>query len=236
MTKHARAYAVIRERILDGTYGPGYRLVIDGLARELGISPLPVREAIRRLEAEGWVVYRPNAGAQVAPLDPAQWEEAMAVLALLEGHATALAAPGLRASDLNRLRRQNAAMKQALEAVDVLAFSRLNREFHFAIYARCPNAYLRELLRTTWDRLDSLRRTVFHVIPERGWASLEEHARLIALFEQGAPAGEVERVAREHKLRTVEAYRKSLGQASRRDSRAGTAVPEARARGRSVAR
>lgn len=66
-SKHERAYALIRQRILDGVYGPGQRLVIDALAAELGISAVPVREAIRRLEAEGRVVYRHNAGARVAP-------------------------------------------------------------------------------------------------------------------------------------------------------------------------
>lgn len=68
-SKHERAYAVIRQRILDGTYRPGRRLVIGTLAAELGVSPVPVREAIRRLEAEGRVVYRHNAGPRVAPVD-----------------------------------------------------------------------------------------------------------------------------------------------------------------------
>lgn len=209
MNKQERCYAIIRKRILDGTYGPGYRLVIDALARELGVSALPVREAIRRLEAEGWVVYRRNAGAQVAPLDPHQWEEAMGVLALLEGHATALAAARLQEEDFQELQRLNEAMAQALAAVDVLTFSVLNRQFHCTIYRRCPNGLLVEMLRSTWDRLDSLRRTVFHYIPHRGWDSLAEHARLIEMLRTGAPAAEIEQVAREHKLRTVEAYRAS---------------------------
>ena len=66
LTKQERVYRAIRERILSGAYGPGYRVVIDALAEEFGVSALPVREAIWRLEAEGLVVYRPNAGAQVA--------------------------------------------------------------------------------------------------------------------------------------------------------------------------
>src|SRR5207244_5087838 len=86
--KHEQAYSIIRERIFNGTYVPGYRLVIDGLARELGISPVPIREAIRRLEAEGWLEYRPNAGAQVAAVDASKYGEEMTVLALLEGYAT----------------------------------------------------------------------------------------------------------------------------------------------------
>jgi len=69
LSKHERAYAVIRQRILDGAYQPGHRLVIGTLAGELGISTVPVREAIRRLEAEGRVVYRHNAGARVTPVD-----------------------------------------------------------------------------------------------------------------------------------------------------------------------
>ena len=93
VTKQERVYQAIRERILSGAYGPGYRVVIDALAEEFEVSGLPVREAIRRLEAEGLVIYRPNAGAQVAPADPALFDEEMTVLAVLEGYATALAAP-----------------------------------------------------------------------------------------------------------------------------------------------
>lgn len=72
VSKHERAYRLIRGRILDGSFPPGHRLVIDALAAELGISSVPVREAIRRLEAEGRVQYRHNAGARVAPADDRQ--------------------------------------------------------------------------------------------------------------------------------------------------------------------
>jgi hypothetical protein len=67
VSKHERAYRLIRSRIIDGSYMPGHRLIIDALAGELGISQVPIREAIRRLEAEGRVVYRHNSGARVAP-------------------------------------------------------------------------------------------------------------------------------------------------------------------------
>ena len=93
LTKQERVYRAVRERILSGTYGPGFRVVIDALAEEFGVSALPVREAIWRLEAEGLVIYRPNAGAQVAPADPGAFDDEMSVLAVIEGYATALAAP-----------------------------------------------------------------------------------------------------------------------------------------------
>lgn len=207
--KQERAYQAIRRRILDGTYGPGYRLVIDALARELGVSPVPVREAIRRLEAEGWVVYRANAGAEVAPADPRQWEHLMEVLALLEGAASAAAAPYLTTPQLEHLEAINRAMAQALEAVDVMAFSRLNRQFHFAIYAGCPNPYLNELLHQTWDRLDRIRSTIFRYVPHRGWESIAEHDELLTMIRTGAETEAIEAFARAHKLRTIAAYRKN---------------------------
>jgi hypothetical protein len=63
------AHRTIRERIIGGTYGPGYRLVLEELARGLGVSTVPVREAVRRLEAEGYVDFQRNIGARVASFD-----------------------------------------------------------------------------------------------------------------------------------------------------------------------
>src|SRR5919109_4834884 len=202
-TKQERVYQAIRERILSGAYGPGYRVVIDSLAEEFAVSALPVREAIRRLEAEGLVIFRPNAGAQVAPADPGLFEEEMTVLAVLEGYATALAAPALGEEGIQRLRKINDEMVAAIERLDPLSFGRLNQEFHAVIYEHCPNAALVDLLRDVARRLDAIRRTVFVQIPYRGAASVAEHRELIALMADGAPAAEIEAAAREHKLRTV---------------------------------
>ena len=205
--KHEQAYSIIRERIFNGTYVPGYRLVIDGLARELGISQVPIREAIRRLEAEGWVEYRPNAGAQVAAVDASKYEEEMAVLALLEGYATSIALLHLSTDDVKHLRELNASMHNALQSADIPAFSRLNKKFHFFIYDHCYNSYLIELLRETWDRLEVRGHTDFSFIPHRSWISIEEHTRLLDMIERHASQDEVEQMVREHKLSTYEAYR-----------------------------
>jgi DNA-binding GntR family transcriptional regulator len=207
--KHEQAYSIIRERIFNGTYVPGYRLVIDALARELGISPVPIREAIRRLEAEGWVEYRANSGAQVAAVDASKYEEDMSVLALLEGYATALASSHLDTTDVKHLRELNASMYTALQSADIPAFSRLNKAFHFYIYNHCQNSYLVELLRGTWDRLEVRGHTDFNYIPQRSWTSAEEHIQLLDMIERHAPPDEIEQMIREHKLRTYEVYRNS---------------------------
>jgi DNA-binding GntR family transcriptional regulator len=207
MTKQERAYGSIRERILSGSYGPGYRIVIDALAEELAISALPVREAIRRLEAEGLVVYRPNAGAQVAPAEPGVFEEELTVLAVLEGYATALAAPHLGVAELERLTAINESMVEAMEELDALRFGRLNQDFHALVIEHCGNSALLEMIRDLARRLDAKRRTVFVNIPYRGKSSVAEHRALIELIARQAPAAEIEAAARQHKLGTVESFR-----------------------------
>ena len=207
LTKQERAYRTIRERILSGDYGPGHRVVIGSLATELGVSALPVREAIRRLEAEGLVVFRPNAGAHVAPADPFVFEEEMTVLAVLEGYATGLAAPFVGDEDVVRLEAITDAMEAAVERLDTLGLGRLNQDFHEVIYERCPNAALVELLRDVTRRLDAIRRTVFVQIPYRGTESVAEHRALIGLIAAGAAPSEIEAAARGHKLGTVESFR-----------------------------
>jgi DNA-binding GntR family transcriptional regulator len=213
-SKQERTYAILRSRILDGTYGPGQRLVIDALARDLDVSPMPVREAIRRLEAEGWVTYQRHQGAQVAPLDEAGWMEALTTLAVLEGYATALSAPHLDAGDVAHAREVNAGMAEALEALDVMAVSERNLAFHRALTERCPNGYLRRELGTIQERLNTLRSSIFMFIPTRGRVSIDEHEKLVAMIERGEDADAIERFAREHKMHTAEAFRARLAEAA----------------------
>ena len=198
-------YHTIKQRILDGTYSPGYRLVLDQLARELSVSTLPVREAVRRLEAEGYVEFQRNVGARVARLDPEEYGHTMHVLALLEGYATALAAPRMRRRDLSHARRINDRMYEALNAFNPLGFTALNREFHFAIYEHCPNEHVRSLVAAQWARLDAIRRSSFVYAPGRAHHSVEEHANLLLLIENKTDPDEIERIAGRHKLLTVEA-------------------------------
>lgn len=184
------------------------RLNIDGLARELGVSPIPVREALRRLEAEGWVRFQPNIGAIVSPVDSTAWEQEMTALAILEGAASADAAGYLRPSDFVRLRKLSAEMEDVANRGDPIRFGRLNKRLHATIVARCANSYLVELIEQTHRRLDRIRSTMFAYLPERSMQALTEHERLITLLEAG-DAQQIERYARWHKLQTVQAYRAS---------------------------
>jgi len=206
-TKQELVYRATRERILDGTYSPGYRIVIHALAQQFKVSAIPVREAIRRLEAEGLVTFRPNAGACVAPADPAAFGQGLSVVAVLDGYATALAAPSMGAEATRHLTDINRQMVKAMNELDVLRFGALNREFHAYICGFCPNAELVGLLEDIGRRMDAVRRTVFIRIPYRGTASVAEHLELIALIKDGAPAATIESAARNHKLNTLESFR-----------------------------
>ncbi|MDF5758966.1 GntR family transcriptional regulator [Spongiactinospora sp. TRM90649] len=199
------SYSLLRSRILDGTYGPGYRLVIDQLARETGVSTIPLREAVRRLQSDGLVEVIRNIGARVAAFDSVQVEHTLNVLARLEGYATAISAPRMGLTQVRESREINARMFEALEEFDPSSFTALNREFHFSLYRHCPDAHLNALLESEWARLDHMRRSTFTYVPGRARRSVEEHERLLDLIEGRAAAADIEEAARNHKIATASA-------------------------------
>lgn len=205
------AYASIREKILDGSYGPGFRLVIDALARDLNVSAVPVREAIRRLEAEEWVRFTPNVGATVTEIDATRWVDGLEVLAVLDGFATARAARELTGDDLDEMQAINKAMRDAASEMDLFGFRASNREFHSVIIRRCPNAELRGEIYETWDRIERMRRSLAHYISARAPESVREHEQLIELIAGRAPLTRIESFARRHQLHTLDSYLKNSG-------------------------
>ena len=129
-SKSERAYAWVRERISRHEFGPGYRLVLGPIAEALGMSVVPVREAIRRLEAEGLVTFERNVGARVAVVDEGEYVFTMQTLGLVEGSATALSAPLLTAADLDRALEVNGRMQSLLEHFDPHALDATARDVH----------------------------------------------------------------------------------------------------------
>lgn len=210
-SKAQRTYQWLRERIGNGTYGPGYRLVLDQIAKELGVSVVPVREAVRLLEAEGLVTFQRNVGAQVAMADESEYRHTMEWLALVEGYATALAAPATSAETLARARAVNHQLAECLEDFDPRRFTQLNREFHAVLYGHCPNPRILELVHRGWDRLSTLRESTFSFVPGRARESVEEHEQILDLIEQHAPALDIEMAARRHRAATLAAYLAQAG-------------------------
>jgi DNA-binding GntR family transcriptional regulator len=204
-SKSMLAYRWIRERIADGRLTPGTRLVLASVAGELGVSVVPVREAIRRLEAEGLVTFEHNVGAQVALVDEGEYVATMQVLSIVEGAATAISAPWISPGDLDRASEVNERLAGLLDDLDPHAFTAMNREFHSVLFERCPNPQLLDLVHRGWSRLAVLRDSTFSFVPERAAESVREHTEMLELIRRAAPELEIELAARAHRTRTVDA-------------------------------
>ncbi|WP_417564251.1 GntR family transcriptional regulator [Microbacterium sp.] len=205
-SKSERAYRHIHDRIAHHEYTPGYRLVLGAIADELDMSVVPVREAIRRLEAEGYVTFERNVGARVAVADESEYVFTMQTLGLVEGSAISLAAPLLTTEDLDRARGYNRRMRDLLDRFDPHEFTRLNQLFHAALFESCPNPHILDLVHRGWRRLPNVRDSTFAYIPARAGGSVDEHDEIVRLIETGAPALEIELAAREHRWRTMDEF------------------------------
>lgn len=203
LVKTKQAYDFIREKILDGSYGPGDRVIIDRVAGELNISISPVREAIRQLESDGFIQMIPYSGAIVQFLNNVDHEETHWVLSFLDGGATYLATKNITEQDIAELKKINAGIQVALEDMDFVQIGILNKNFHEVIYKKCGNNYLLERIQQTWQRMEQIRHAIFTFIPRRVKESIKEHEELIRLFKDKASPDRVEEFARQHKWRAL---------------------------------
>jgi DNA-binding GntR family transcriptional regulator len=206
LSKSALAYEWISRRITAREFGPGYRLVLGDIARELDMSVVPVREAIRRLEAEGLVTFEHNVGARVSLVDESEYVYAMQTLGVVEGAATGLAAPLLTEKELVRAEKVNERMTEMLDSFDPHRFTLLNQEFHAVLFERCTNPHILDLVHRGWTRLSGLRDSTFSYVPGRSRESVHEHTEIIRLIRAGADPLEIELAARNHRWRTMNAY------------------------------
>jgi len=228
-SKSQRAYEWVRTRIARHDYGPGYRLVLGPIAESLGMSVVPVREAIRRLEAEGLVTFERNIGARVAVVDESEYIHTMQTLGIVEGAATALSAPLLNGSDLDRAAKVNERLTRLLDHFDPHTFTQLNQQFHSVLYEPCPNPHILDLVHRGWSRLTGLRDSTFAFVPGRAHHSVEEHAEILDLIRSNADPLDIELAARNHRWRTMDAF---LAARHPRDTAPQLPTPEAHPRRR----
>jgi len=206
LNKRQRAYEVIRSRIVNGVYAPGLRIIIDQLAKEIGSSSIPVREALHQLESEQLIEYKPNVGAVVRGINDELYKETLQVLALLEGYATALSSKFITPDGIQKLREYNREMKESLTSFELEKIGKLNREFHSVIYSFCPNKLLLNNIQRMLDRLDTVKKSEFTFYPKRTPKSIEEHDNIIELLSEGCDLYKIENMARQHKLNTLQAF------------------------------
>jgi DNA-binding GntR family transcriptional regulator len=195
-SKAQAVYDLIRQRILDFHYEPGQALSIDGLARELGVSKIPIREAIRQLEAERFVETVLHVGARVAPISVAQAEQIYPIRHALCDLGVRLAVPTIDDATLDFLEVLQRQMEAATKVRDTATVDRLNREFHLKIVEAAGNPELYQLFRDLLHRCSRFRAGV-SLTHRRAVAVMIEHrAILAALRARGVE--EAVRTSNEH--------------------------------------
>ena len=177
----------IRDAILEGTFALGSRLDQQQIAEEMGVSTIPIREALRRLEANGLVHIHPRRGAFVAEFSQKELIDIKRIREMLEELATRLAAPRLDADQLDRLTALNTRMAKLTAGAKAATWSELNREWHFMLYSASDSPILIEMIKTLWDR-SSLYRHVYGGSSGHRQHSVAEHAEAIAQIRAGKSA------------------------------------------------
>lgn len=195
-TKADLVYDRLRDSILSGEMRPGQRVNIDALARELGISKIPLREAVQRLTAQGLIVQpNPHAGALVAPLSLREMRGVYLARAAIEGLAARVAAQYITEAEVGELAELHEQMIFQNQRGKLSPMSELNRQFHTAIANATGYATLRELTDNTLLRVLHYR---VGVRVEPVWDKvIAEHAMILDALRRGDPAA-AELAAREH--------------------------------------
>ena len=205
-TASHRIADALRAAILGGGYQPGERIRQEDVAARSGASRIPVREALRLLQAEGLVTLVANSGAWVAKLTLAECAELYQVRERLEPLLLRASLPGLDGAALGRM----AALAAAMEApgasagdAGVGAFLRADREFHLASYAAAAPGETAQIIARMWNRTEHYRREFTKLASRR--ASLDvthlEHRLLLDCLRRG-DADDAERVLVMHIRRT----------------------------------
>lgn len=209
--------ASLRERILNGEFKEGDALVQDAIAQEYDTSRMPVREALRQLEAEGLVIMHLHRGAVVTSLPTEQIAELFELRALLECEVLRIAIPRLTDTHLVGARRILEELEGAYEHRDISSWGRLNWEFHRALYL--PAERVQTLAILQGINLQTDRYIRLHLLLTRALTRAEkEHRELLRL----CGGREVERAVaflREHILGTRGALLTVIEKNRRREAR-----------------
>ncbi|HXK90186.1 MAG TPA: GntR family transcriptional regulator [Thermosynergistes sp.] len=196
--KNAReaAFEKIKEAIIKGHFKPGEKLVEQTLAQEMGVSRTPVREAIRRLEAEGFVVSIPRKGVVVSRADKEEIVQLYSIRAELEGLAARWAIENADEDDMRKLDEAISRMEETAASGDLDGVVQSNALFHDAIAQASKSRILCTLLKTLQDNIQRFRFQSLH-LPGRPEAALAEHKEIVAAIKE-KKAEEADRLLKEH--------------------------------------
>jgi DNA-binding GntR family transcriptional regulator len=203
-----QVFAGLKQAVIRGDIPAGERLVESQIAETLGISRTPVREAIHKLELEGFIERRPPGGFTVLALSRNDIEETFGIRSVLEGYAARLAAIKHRAEELKPLEEKIEEFRKCLDKHQFDALARINTEFHDFLYALSKSPKLINMINSLQDQIFRFRLIILRD-DKLAAISNEDHQRMLK-FIQKRDADGVERLVREHILRGQEAVLKEF--------------------------
>lgn len=174
----------LRQAIRTGVLKPGERLMEIQLADELGVSRTPVREAIRKLELEGYVIMMPRRGTYVANLSIRDVNEVFEIRTSLDSLASGLAAERITDEELERLERLLVSIGDGIENNDMDKIVEADTQFHDLLYQASRNARLVGIIYNLREQLTRFRTTSM-AYPGRLKETLEEHSRIVEAIAEG---------------------------------------------------
>jgi DNA-binding GntR family transcriptional regulator len=185
-TTQEHAVDWLRRAIVGGELRPGGRVTQEDVAARIGVSVGSVREALRVLEQEGQLTYRPRRGYFVTELRMADLREIYELRELLEGRAARRALPALDAEAIARLEQAAAECAHAAAVGDVTGELAANRRFHFGMLEAPDGPHSMRVIKLLWDSTEAYR-ALYYNAPQEREAAAAAHERILDAVRAGDP-------------------------------------------------
>lgn len=183
-TKTEMIYHMLREAIISGEMKPGERIILRQIASDLGVSAIPVREAVKLLEAEGLVNFSAYSEITVSRFSVQDYRELFEVRLVLESYASKLAADQVNEEMIQELEQLLVEMRSCVEKEDYKTYGILNRSFHKTIDEYAGNSHLLKLIEQVNAKTDRAR-ALFIFNPQRAKESLKGHEEIVKALVDG---------------------------------------------------
>lgn len=151
-TKTEIVYDFLKQNILEGHYLPKDKIVISDISKQLNVSDIPIREAIERLQVEGYVDFKPHIGARVIKIDKDEFIQLAMVRGELEALAARIAVDHLSKENIAELKKINKEGDNLIKNKKFKELMELNKKFHFKIYNSIPHKFILKMISDLWDR------------------------------------------------------------------------------------
>lgn len=193
---HERVYDEIKKSVIKGEIPPGSKIIEENIAKTLGVSRTPIREALKRLAQDGLVEITPRKGAFVIQLSKEIVKEILEIREALEGMAARLAALNMTDEILEKMKKAFEGSEERIKRRDFSNYSIIDVEFHQLLFKASNNQRLLQIINNLYDCIQMLRLKSV-ILPGRIERSLNEHLSIIEALEKRDP-DIAEKMAREH--------------------------------------